>query len=180
MSRIGKKVIVLPTSITLNFDPISRVLVVKGPLGELTKNIHPCVTITQDAGSVTLTVTKENDTLQRAIWGTTRAIINNLIIGVSTGFSRQLELNGVGFKMELASDKLTLFIGFSHSVIVDIPSEIKLTLNKNQLSGTSIDNEMIGNFFANIHNRKPADVYKHKGFKMPGRFYRKKVVKKTK
>ena len=180
MSRIGKKVIVLPSATTLQFDPITRILIVKGALGELQKQIHPCITINQDGDNITLTVNKENDRLERAIWGTTRAIISNLLIGVSTGFSRQVELNGVGFKMELVSDKLTIYIGFSHPVIVPLPSAIKLTLNKNQLSGTSIDNELIGNFFSNIHNLKPADVYKHKGFKFADRFYPKKVVKKTK
>ena len=92
---------------------------------------------------------------------------------------KEVELNGVGFRMELAKD-LTCFLGFSHPVVLPIPSQISLNLEKNVLKGKSIDKQLLGNFFSNLHNIKPCDVYKQKGFKFPGRFYRKKVGKKGK
>jgi len=102
-----------------------------------------------------------------------------MVQGVATGYNKELELNGVGFRMELGK-QLILYIGYSHPVNVDIPDDIKLTLEKNVLKGTSIDKQSLGNFFSYVHNLKPCDVYKQKGFKFPGRFYRKKVGKKGK
>jgi large subunit ribosomal protein L6 len=101
-----------------------------------------------------------------------------MVIGVSTGFTKELELNGVGYKMELSGQTLTVYIGFSHPVKLDIHPAIKLSLNKNLLSGTSYDKQLLNNFFGNLHEMKPCDPYKHKGFKFPGRFYIKKVGKK--
>lgn len=180
MSRIGKKVITLPEKVELNYNHDEHLIVVKGPLGELSRVLHSCTIVEIEGKVVNISVKNPDDKFERSIWGTTRAIIQNMIDGVSTGFSKNMELNGVGFKMELAADTLTLFIGFSHPVKVTVPGGIKLTLNKNQLSGTSINNEVLGNFFSSVHNMKICDPYKQKGFKFPDRFYRKKVVKKTK
>lgn len=180
MSRIGKKIIVLPSNVELKYDEQTRLISVKGPLGELVRTISDCVLISNENGNITIAVKDENDRKQKAIWGTSRAVINNMIVGVSTGFNKTVELNGVGFRMELTPTVLTLYIGFSHPVLVEIPPLVKLTLTKNVLSGTSIDKELIGDFFSSVHNRKICDPYKQKGFKFPGRFYRKKVVKKGK
>jgi len=181
MSRIGKKLIVLPAQTTLDFDPKTRIIKVKGPLGELSRELHECVILTKNEdASYNITVKDETIKFQKAIWGTTRAVVFNMVDGVSKGFTKEIELNGVGFKMELGSTQLTLALGFSHPVIVTIPSQTKLTLNKNLLSGNSIDKEEIGQFFSKLYYMKPCDVYKQKGFKYPGQFMRKKVVKKGK
>lgn len=181
MSRIGKKTIILPATTTLSFDEKTRIIVVKGPLGELSRELHPCVSLVKaEDGSYNINVKDENVKLQRSIWGTTRAVVFNMVEGVSTGFKKEIELNGVGFKMELASTELVLSIGFSHLVKVTIPKQIKLSLNKNLLSGDSIDKEEIGQFFSKLYYMKPCDVYKQKGFKFPGQYMRKKVVKKGK
>jgi large subunit ribosomal protein L6 len=177
MSRIGKKLITVPSSVQVTFS--ENVFSAKGPKGELSMKVPPIVKLNQEGNVITFTVDNETSKTSKALWGTTRANANNIITGVSEGFSKTLELNGVGYKMELGS-KLTLYIGFSHQVVVEIPSEIKLELNKNILSGTSCDKQKIGDFFTNIHDMKPCDVYKHKGFKFPDRFYRKKVGKKGK
>lgn len=179
MSRVGKNPVLLPTAVSAEYDNTSRVLVVKGPLGTLQFSVANNAKVELVDNSIQVTVINPTDRYQRALWGTTRAVINNLVEGVSKGYEKVLELNGVGFRMELAQ-KLTLYIGFSHPVIVEIPSDIKLSLEKNVLKGTSIDKQAIGNFFSYIHNMKPCDVYKQKGFKFPGRFYRKKVGKKGK
>lgn len=179
MSRIGKKVVILPSGVTFSYNKNDKKITVNGSLGQLTSNVTSYVGFDVKDGSVSVTIKNENDDFQKAIWGTTRSILNNMVEGVSKGFFKEIELNGVGYRMELA-EELTLYIGFSHSVKVKIPAEIKLSLNKNLLSGTSIDKEMLGNFFSQIFKLKPCDVYKHKGFKFPGQFYRKKVGKKGK
>lgn len=177
MSRIGKKIITIPSNVQVKFA--ENILTAKGPKGELSMKVPPVVKLNQNGSEISFEVENENNKFSRALWGTTRANANNIITGVSEGFSKTLELNGVGYKMELGS-KLTLYIGFSHTVVVEIPESIKLELVKNTLSGTSCDKQKIGDFFTNIHDMKPCDVYKHKGFKFPDRFYRKKVGKKGK
>ncbi len=177
MSRIGKKIITVPAGVTVDYA--DNVLSAKGPKGELSMKVHPAIQLNREGNLITFEIADTRNKIASALWGTTRANANNIITGVSEGFSKTLELNGVGYKMELAS-KLTLYIGFSHTVIVEIPPTIKLELNKNVLSGTSCDKQKIGDFFTTIHDMKPCDVYKHKGFKFPDRFYRKKVGKKGK
>lgn len=180
MSRVGKKIITIPNQVTFNFDTANRVVLVRGPLGELKlEKVNRNISIDQTDNNLSIQVADADDKFQRAIWGTTRALIFNLIEGVTTGFKKELELNGVGYRMEL-NNKLTLFVGFSHPVILDIPASIKLTLVKNKLSGESTDKHMLGDFFTTVHNIKPCEVYKHKGFKFPDRIYRKKVGKKGK
>ncbi len=181
MSRIGKKPIVLPSGVQFNFDKDTRAVKVTGPLGELGFRVHPRVELDIQESQVIISVQKENDSKQRALWGTTQAILTNLVEGVTQGFSKQVELNGVGFKMELDSSKkhLTVYIGYSHPVKVEVPDGIELDLQKNTLSGKSIDKQLIGNFFTNLHDMKPCDPYKQKGFRFPGRFYQKKVGKKA-
>lgn len=180
MSRVGKNPIVIPNGVNLDLNQAQKVLSVKGPLGSLDFKLHDLVDLEIETGLVKVVVKDSSIREQNALWGTSRAIINNLIQGVSKYFEVELELNGVGYRMELAGDKLTLFLGFSHPIIVDIPEGVKIVLEKNLLKGTSIDKQLIGNFFANIFALKPCDVYKHKGFKYPGRFYKKKVGKKGK
>jgi large subunit ribosomal protein L6 len=180
MSRIGKKAIAVPDKVELKIDQTNQTITVKGPKGELSRKLHRSIGLSQEGKTLTVSVKDPEDRIQKAIWGTTRAIINNMILGVTDEFKREVELNGVGYKMELNKDELTLYIGFSHPVKVAVPAIIKLSLTKNVLSGVSIDNEVIGNFFSSLHNMKPCDPYKHKGFKFPNRFYRKKAVKKGK
>ena len=177
MSRIGKKIIIIPTGTVVTVD--GNVLSVKGPKGQLSMNMPLCIKAIIEGSQIHFEIADTNVKNTPALWGTTRANANNLIMGVSEGFSRTLELNGVGYKMELGN-KLTLFIGFSHTVVLEIPALIKLELVKNVLTGTSCDKQLLGDYFTNIHNMKPCEPYKHKGFKFPERFYRKKVTKKSK
>lgn len=179
MSRVGKNPVILTSGVTANYNEANRNLTVKGSLGELDFNISKFVNLEITATEIIVTVNNPEEKLERALWGTVRAIIQNMVNGVSTGYEKVVELNGVGFRMELAND-LTCYLGFSHPVIINIPSQISLNLEKNVLKGKCIDKQLLGNFFSNLHNLKPCDVYKQKGFKFPGRFYRKKVGKKGK
>lgn len=153
-------------------------VVVSGPKGSISTTILDFISIENKENELVVSVQNPNDKFQKANWGTTRAILANSIVGVTTGWTKELELNGVGFKMELSGQSLTLYIGFSHPVKLTIDDNIKLTLTKNVLSGTSHDKQLLNNLFGNIHEMKPCDPYKHKGFKFPGRFYVKKVGKK--
>lgn len=176
MSRVGKKVISIDKSVELKLD--GNQVVVVGPKGTLSTNILDFITIEQKESEIQVGIKKEKDNFQKAVWGTTRAILANMVTGVTTGFTKEVELNGVGFKMELSGQNLTLNIGFSHPVKIVVPDGINLTLTKNVLSGTSLDKQLLNNFFGNLHEMKPCDPYKQKGFKFPGRFYIKKVGKK--
>lgn len=178
MSRIGKKIVEIPEGVEIKLQ--DNVIFVKGKLGELSQELLPFISIKQEDSTLQVLVQDENNKFQRSMWGTSRALVSNLVQGVTTGFERKLELNGVGFKMALKGSELVLNIGYSHEVTVEIPEGIKLKIEKNELLGDSIDKQLIGNFFTRIHNLKPADPYKHKGFKFPGRFYKKKIGKKAK
>jgi large subunit ribosomal protein L6 len=176
MSRVGKKLIPIDQNVKVELND-NRV-VVTGPKGTLNATFLPFLSIKQDAANIEVCVENEKDKFQKANWGTARAILSNMITGVSTGFTKEMELNGVGFKMDITGDILTLNIGFSHPVKIKVPEAIKITITKNLLAGASYDKQLLNNFFGNIHEMKPCDPYKHKGFKFPGRFYVKKVGKK--
>lgn len=178
MSRIGKKIMEIPNGVTVEFNKDTGETKVKGPLGELSETLLPYVDLKIKDNVATVTVEKETEKTQRAMWGTSRALIANMVEGVTQGFKKELELNGVGFKMELGKD-LILYVGFSHPITISIPDSIKLQLDKNVLTGESIDKQLIGDFFMKIHNIKSCDPYKQKGFKIPGRYYQKKVGKKA-
>lgn len=178
MSRIGKMIIELPDNVDVSVE--NTLVKVKGPKGELSQELLDFVSVTQEEKQLNISVAQVENKFQRAMWGTSRALVNNLIVGVSEGYTKKLELNGVGFRMAVQGKQLVLNIGYSHPVTIDIPEEITLKVEKNELIGESIDKQLLGDFFTRIHNLKPADPYKHKGFKFPGRFYRKKVGKKAK
>ncbi len=176
MSRVGKKLIPIDKNVTVKVD--DNQVVVTGANGSLSAKLLDFVKVEQIENDIQVSVAKPNDKFQKANWGTARAIIANMVTGVSTGFTKELELNGVGYKMELSGQTLTVYIGFSHPVKLDVNPAIKLSVTKNVLSGSSYDKQLLNNFFGNLHEMKPCDPYKHKGFKFPGRFYIKKVGKK--
>ena len=179
MSRIGKKIITLPAGVTVSIDSNTNEVTVKGKLGELKETFLPFVKIEQSENEITLEVEDTSDKFKRAMWGTSRANLNNMVEGVSQGFTKELNLEGVGYKMNLKGNILEMALGFSHPVNVDVPDNVKLELNKNNLKGTSIDKQAVGQFMTYVHDLKPCEPYKHKGFKFPGRFYVKKVGKKA-
>ena len=179
MSRIGKQTITVPSGVEVKHDQATNVINVKGKLGELSETFLPFVSFDIADTEINVNVEDESVKFQKAMWGTSRANLANMIIGVSEGFSKVLTLDGVGYKMALQGDKLILNIGFSHQVEVAVPAEIKLELDKNTLKGTSLNKQMIGEFFTKVHDMKPCEPYKHKGFKFPDRYYPKKVGKKA-
>lgn len=170
MSRIGKKAIVIPNGVQVTVQ--GRVIHAKGPKGEASVEIHPKVPFKLEGNELSFSIATVQDRLAKALWGTMRAIAFNLVEGVSVGFTRKLELNGVGYKMVVAGNKLNMALGFSHPVDLDIPAGITVSIEKNLLTGQSFDKQMLGQFMAEVFHLKPHEPYKGKGFKIPGVKYR--------
>lgn len=176
MSRIGKRATTIPNGTEVRV--VDGVMTVKGPKGELSKPVHPYVSVTVDASAVT--VTPQNDTkLARALWGTYAAHLRNMLTGVRTPYVKKLILEGVGYRMAVAGTELTLNVGFSHQVKLTIPSGITATVEKNELTLTSIDKDALGQFAANVRAVKKPEPYKGKGFRYSDEIIRRKQGKKA-
>lgn len=165
MSRIGKKIIEIPNGVTLTLD--ENLVKVKGPKGELEFNSSYEVSI--EIGDKEVEVKKTGKTKNAtALWGTTRAVISNMIEGVSNGFKKQLELNGVGYKMALQGKKLVLNLGYSHPVEMELPEGLSALIEKNVLTIEGTDKQSVGLFAAKVREKRKVEPYKGKGFRYVG------------
>ncbi len=176
MSRIGKKIITIPekTEVTIS----GNLVTVKGPLGELSRPVSEGIAVTIADGKVTVARTKE--TIEtRALWGTTAAHIINMIEGVNKPFTKKLIIEGIGFKSDLKGDELTMSLGFSHQVKVQVPKDLKVTVEKNVVTATGINIESVGRFVARVRDYKKPEPYKGKGIRYEDEVIRRKQGKKT-
>ena len=165
MSRIGKQPITVPTNVTVVNE--ADVITVTGPKGSLHQALLAGITLKQSDSE--LTFERINDEAPtRAKHGLTRSLINNMIVGVDKGFSKQLELNGVGFRAVLAGSSLKLNLGFSHQVVFNIPEGVTVTIEQNVLTISGIDKQQVGQVAAEIRSLKKPEPYKGKGFKYVG------------
>jgi large subunit ribosomal protein L6 len=177
MSRIGKQNIIIPEGVTVNKD--GSFVRVKGPKGELAREFKTnIVDINIDGNSITLDK-KGVDTFANALWGTYASHVKNMIEGVSSGFSKKLILEGVGFKSDVSNNKLNLALGFSHPVNIDIPIGLTVTAEKNVITFTGIDKEIVGAFASKIRSMKKPEPYKGKGFRYDNEVIRRKQGKKS-
>ena len=176
MSRIGKKPVSVPQGVTITTD--KNVVTVKGAKGTITFEHHFDVAI-KIAENEVVVEKKGRGKDAPAIWGTTARIIENMIEGVTNGFQKKLELNGVGFRMSVAGKKINLALGFSHPVVVDVPEDLQVTIEANIMTVSGIDKYKVGQFAANIRALKPVEPYKGKGFKYVGEYVRRKEGKKS-
>jgi len=160
MSRIGNAPIILPKGVELTVDAENTVMV-KGPLGQLTKQINKNILIERNADTIHLKNTAgSKDKKLDAIHGLSRALIHNMVVGVTKGYSKSLIINGVGYKASATANKLVLDIGFSHSVEVKAENGIKIDASKpNQIDIIGIDKELVGRFASNIRDIKPVEPY---------------------
>jgi large subunit ribosomal protein L6 len=163
MSRVGKKPLPIPAGVTATVE--GDLLRVKGPKGELTQKIHPRATVAINDGVLTVTVKNEEKVDDRALWGLYRRLAENMVKGVTEGFQKQMELNGVGFKVSAAGNMLKLDVGFSHEVNYEVPKELKLTVEKNLITIAGADKQLVGEISAQIRKIKKPEPYKGKGIK---------------
>lgn len=175
MSRIGKKIIAIPEKTEVKTT--EGVVTVKGPLGELKRALRPGISVTVDSGKVT--VVPKNPEEESAYWGTVSAHISNMIEGVQKPFVKKLVVEGIGYKSEVRGDELSLALGFSHPVKVKIPKDLKVTAEKNVITVTGIDIELVGAFAARVRDFKKPEPYKGKGIRYENEVVRRKQGKKT-
>lgn len=175
MSRIGKQLINLPAGVEVKID--DGVITVKGPKGELKQVIHEKVFIEVNDNVVSFKVEDENDKFQRSLWGLFGSLVSNMIEGVSKGFEKKLEINGVGFNAALNGNKLVLKVGFSHPVEFTIPDGITAKVEANKISISGIDKQLVGEVAAKIRKIKKPEPYKGKGIKYADEQVRRKAGK---
>ncbi|MFN8482823.1 MAG: 50S ribosomal protein L6 [Anaerolineae bacterium] len=176
MSRIGKMPVPLPKGVTAKIDGSN--VTVKGPRGELSRTFYPGIEITEDNG--TLTVTRPTDSKQyRALHGLSRALLANMVTGVSNGFQRVLDIQGVGYRAELQGNNLVLSVGYSHPVPIEPPTGIKFSVDKTSRLVTidGNDKEVVGEVAAKIRRVRPPEPYKGKGILYQGERVRRKAGK---
>jgi large subunit ribosomal protein L6 len=175
MSRLGKQPIQVPQGVEVSYT--SGILKVKGPKGELTKELGGDVTFAIADGVVN--VTKVKDTQKsRALWGTYAAHLHNMIKGVTEGFTKILEIEGVGYKADAQGNKIKLSVGFSHPVELTAPAGIAMTTEKGVITVVGIDKEVVGQFAADIRKVKKPEPYKGKGIHYRGEYIIRKQGKK--
>lgn len=176
MSRIGKKGIVIPEKTEIIVS--GGTVLVRGPKGELKKAVKPDIAIEVEGKEVRLVPVRKNKQTA-ALWGTYASHIKNMITGVNTPYTKKLILEGVGYKSVVKGSALELALGFSHPVNVPIPGGIMVTAEKNLITISGIDKELVGEFSAKIRDLKKPEPYKGKGFRYENEIIRRKQGKKT-
>ena len=176
MSRIGRAPIAVPAGVEIKLED-NNVVTVKGPKGTLTQQFHPNMTIAMEGTE--LHVTRPNDLKEnRALHGLTRSLLHNMVVGVTEGFKKELDVNGVGYRVAMEGSKLVMNLGYSHQVIVsetegitiDVPAPNKIVIN-------GCDKQVVGQFAAEVREKRPPEPYKGKGIKYVDEVIRRKVGK---
>jgi large subunit ribosomal protein L6 len=176
MSRIGKQEILIPVGVKVTNS--GNTYTVTGPKGTLSKIFKDDIAITLTDKNVTLNI-KRNDKFSKSLWGTYASHFKNMIKGVETPYQKKLILEGVGFKSEVKGKEVHFALGFSHPVIVKIPEGLTVTAEKNNITVTGIDKELVGSYTAAVRALKKPEPYKGKGMRYEGEVIRRKQGKKT-
>lgn len=176
MSRIGKQEILIPKGVTVTQD--GNVITVSGPKGKNSKIFRDDILIVIANGTIVLNV-KRNDKFSKSLWGTYVSHLKNMIKGVETPYQKKLILEGVGFKSEVKGKEFNFALGFSHPVVVSIPEGITATAEKNNITISGVDKELVGSFTAAIRALKKPEPYKGKGMRYENEVIRRKQGKKT-
>jgi large subunit ribosomal protein L6 len=176
MSRIGKKPIAVPAGVTVTVD--GQTVAVKGPKGQLSWTVVDEITVALENGELNLTP-KADTARARAMWGLSRTLVNNMVVGVTAGYERVLELVGVGYRAALKGPNLSLQLGFSHDVDLPPPAGITFMVPKQtEIRISGIDKQMVGEMAARIRKIRPPEPYKGKGVRYAGEQVRRKEGKK--
>ena len=176
MSRVGKKPILIPENVEVKID--GQKLFVKGPKGELQREIRPEIKVEIKGKEILFSLAKEGKKTN-AYWGLSRALVANMVSGVKDGFQKQLQIEGIGFKANIEGEALVLQVGFSHTVTVKQPEGIKFVVNKNIISISGFDKELVGQLAAKIRKIKKPEPYKGTGIRYVGEIIKRKAGKKV-
>ena len=180
MSRIGKLPVNLPAGVTVNISE-TNVVSVKGPLGELTQTVDPDIKVEVAEGHIILERPSESKR-HKSLHGLYRSLVSNMVTGVSQGYKKELELVGVGYRAEAKGQQLEMSLGYSHDIIIQLPSEVKVETKTERRANpiitlTCIDKQLIGHVAAKIRSLRPPEPYKGKGIKFVGEQLRRKAGK---
>lgn len=176
MSRVGKKPIIIPAGVAVALK--GREVSVKGPKGELTREIHPDISVSVKDNAMELLPSRATKK-SGALWGLSRTLLSNMVIGVSDGFEKKLEFEGIGFRANLEGDTIVFALGFSHPVRFPAPKGIAFKIEKNVITVSGADKEAVGETAARIRQLKPPEPYKGKGIRYQGEVIRRKAGKKA-
>ena len=175
MSRVGKKPTQIPDNVEVTIA--GQHITVKGPKGTLELDIHPKVTVKQEENELIVTVEDETEKLQRSLWGLFARLVRNMVIGVTEGFSKQLEIIGVGYRVALAGNILTFNVGYSHQIEFKLAEGIEAKVEKNVITISGIDKHLVGEMSAQIRKIRKPEPYKGKGIKYMDEHIKRKVGK---
>ena len=176
MSRIGKKPVIIPANVTVNVAE-GNVVTVKGPKGELTYTFHPDM-ILKVEGNIATVERPDEEHLHKSLHGLTRTLLNNMVVGVDKGFSKELEVNGVGYRAQMDGKKLVMNLGYSHPVVMEEVEGIVVEVpSPNKVIVSGIDKQKVGQFAANVRSKRPPEPYKGKGIKYTTEVIRRKEGK---
>ncbi len=176
MSRIGTQPLTIPNGVKITLA--NGILNVKGPKGDLSRAVTDVVTILLEENEIKLTPANESGH-SRAMWGTYASHLRNMIIGVTEGFEKKLEIEGVGYRAEVQGNKMVLNVGFSHPVELEVPEGITATIEKSLITIAGADKEVVGQFSANVRAVKKPEPYKGKGIHYVGEYIIRKQGKKA-
>jgi large subunit ribosomal protein L6 len=177
MSLIGKRPIIVPTGVEVKIE--GNLIKLKGPKGELEYKLLPLVNVLQENDTIVVK-RKGDDKESRSVHGLTRALINNMVIGVTEGFEKRLEIIGVGYRAQISGKKITLSLGFSHPIELTAPDDVKLEMdkeNKNIIIISGIDKQSVGEVAAQIRKHRPPEPYKGKGVRYVDEYVHRKAGK---
>ncbi|MBI4239615.1 50S ribosomal protein L6 [Candidatus Uhrbacteria bacterium] len=178
MSRIGKQTIPVPSGVEVSVT--ENVVHVKGAKGTMSLPLHKSVNVSQGDGAVSVAVANPHQKNDRALWGLFNRLIANMVTGVTKGFQKQLEVNGVGFKVSASGSQLNLSLGFSHPVVFDLPKGVEAKIEKNLITISGIDKQLVGETTARIRALKKPEPYKGKGIKYVDEVIKRKATKAAK
>jgi large subunit ribosomal protein L6 len=177
MSRIGKKAVAIPQGVTVTLD--GQTVAVKGPKGQLSWTLPEEIEVRQEGGELLLTKRREDDTRAQSMWGLSRTLVNNMVVGVTQGYERTLELVGVGYRAQMKGQTLSMQLGYSHDVDVKPPEGISFaTPKQTEIRIAGIDKQAVGELAARIRRMRPPEPYKGKGVRYAGEKVRRKEGKK--
>jgi large subunit ribosomal protein L6 len=176
MSRIGKKPVEIPDKVEVKIE--NNVVTAKGPLGTLSTTIRPEIILKMEDNKVYVSPSNEKDRKIRSYWGLSRTLINNIVVGVSKGFSKNLDIVGVGYRAQLDGKNLVLQLGYSHPVVIEPPEGVQIKVDGNtKLEVSGADKQAVGDISALIRSKRTPEVYKGKGIRYRGETIRKKAGK---